>query len=84
MTTICLTEESAFCGINYSVALLGLRQEGSSEAWTYHVSITSRDGSEAAESFKAAGLFEDLSIAEHEAHARARCLIEARAVAIPA
>jgi len=81
---ICFTEQSAFCGITYSVALVGLQQEGSREAWTYHVNITSSDGNETARSLKGTGLYEDLSIAEREAHARARCLIEASTAAIQA
>lgn len=82
MTMVCINEPSAFCGINYSIALIGLQQEGSKEAWTYRLTINSRDENDPARSLEGIGLFEDMSVAECEAHARARSIIEACVAAV--
>lgn len=82
MTMVCFNEPSAFCGISYSIALIGLQQEGSKEAWTYRLTINSRDETDLARSLEEVGLFEDMSMAECEAHTRARSIIEACAAAV--
>lgn len=82
MTMICFSEPSVFCGIDYSIALVGLQQEGSKEAWTYRLTINPHYETGPARSLEGIGIFEDMSVAEFAAHAQARSIIEACAAAV--